>query len=158
MKQTIENNKKFAKFMGYVYVPYSKDNVLKPGYWTKARVEENKVYPGKIEYVGYLCRKHEELAFHLDWEWLMEVVEKIERLDCREFSYSWINMDNEIEYNFYFPCVHIEKDDCQIYFDLTLDPPLYIADEQEESKKEAVYKAALKFIDWYYENENNNKG
>ena len=35
---------------------------------------------------------------------------------------------------------------------------LYIADEQEESKKEAVYKAALKFIDWYYENENNNKG
>lgn len=77
MENVIKNNKLFANFDGYTYISYLKDSVLPPGYWSNNRIKENKKYPGKLEYAGYLCRKHRDLDYHCNWNSLMKVVDKI---------------------------------------------------------------------------------
>ena len=113
------NNKIIAEFMGFEiknkinYVPSSLPNFMK-------KAEHLKV------------DKSENLPFHNDWNWLMQVVEKIESL-LPDDSF-----------------VTIEHKSCWI--------PIY-DDEQpfgiecrEETKKQAVYNACIEFIKWYNEN------
>jgi hypothetical protein len=68
-----ERNKKFATFLGYKYFPSdtTKDN---PG-WRKDVKTHVKLGYG----IGhdYLCRKHRELNFHDDWNWIIEVIRQI---------------------------------------------------------------------------------
>ena len=105
------NNKIIAEFMG---ATLTKDlQIMYP------------VYEGDSSYV-------KDLKYHLDWNWLMEVVEKIESL-LPDDSF-----------------VTIEYKSCWI--------PIY-DDEQpfgiecrEETKTQAVYNACIEFIKWYNEN------
>ena len=105
------NNKIIAEFMG---ATLTKDlQIMYP------------VYEGDSSYV-------KDLKYHLDWNWLMEVVEKIESL-LPDDSF-----------------VTIEHKSCWI--------PIY-DDEQpfgiecrEETKIQAVYNACIEFIKWYNEN------
>ena len=64
-----------------------------------------------------------ELEFHSDWNWLMQVVEKIESLD----------------YN-----ITIQYKNCYIDIDKDLQ-----IDTFSKSKIEAVYNACVEFIKWY---------
>lgn len=71
--------------------------------------------------------------FDTDWNWLMEVVEKIENL-------------NEYISIYLYPqgctiskCKEFEGD--KDYFDISIDG---------DSKIEAVYNACVEFIQWYY--------
>ena len=98
------NNKIIAEFIGYKeYVNegaiqlYIKDKVVKS--------------------IG-------QLDFHSDWNWLMQVVEKIESLGYR---------------------VTIVRHICRI--DLTEEIKLIISEDIK--KIEAVYTACLEFIKWY---------
>ena len=98
------NNKLIAEFIGYKeYVNegaiqlYIKDKVVKS--------------------IG-------QLDFHSDWNWLMQVVEKIESLGYR---------------------VTIVRHICRI--DLTEESKLIISEDIK--KIEAVYTACLEFIKWY---------
>ena len=110
---TTENNKIIAEFMG---ATLTKDlQIMYP------------IYEGDSSYV-------KDLKYHLDWNWLMEVVEKIESL-----------LPND-------SFVTIEHKSCWI--------PIY-DDEQpfgiecrEETKKQAVYNACIEFIKWHNENKN----
>ena len=105
------NNKIIAEFMG---ATLTKDlQIMYP------------VYEGDSSYV-------KDLKYHLDWNWLMQVVEKIESL-LPDDSF-----------------VTIEHKSCWI--------PIY-DDEQpfgiecrEETKIQAVYNACIEFIKWYNEN------
>ena len=112
------NNKIIAEFMGFEiknkinYVHSSLPNFMK-------KAEHLKV------------DKSENLPFHNDWNWLMEVVEKIESLGYwtellggyhQEFRIGKINQIKEF----------INKD--------------------SSDKKEAVYNTCLEFIKWYNEN------
>ena len=101
-----ENNKIIAKFMG---ATLTKDlQIMYP------------VYEGDSSYV-------KDLKYHLDWNWLMEVVEKIESLGYR---------------------VTIVRHICRI--DLTEESKLIISEDIK--KIEAVYTVCFKFIQWYNEN------
>ena len=71
--------------------------------------------------------KKDELKFHSDWNWLMEVVEKIESLGYR---------------------IEIVKHICRIY----LSNKETIIISENTPKIEAVYIACVEFIKWYNEN------
>jgi len=101
---TTENNKLIAEFMG-------------------ATIVEADIYLNGDEYTKY------DLKFHSDWNWLMEVVEKIESLGYSvntSSSMVYINGDNGII-----------KKPINIGFKIT--------------KIEAVYNACITFIEWYNE-------
>ena len=107
------NNKLIAEFLGYI------DNGCS---------EEGFLIDPKTNYDVCI----DSLQFHTDWNWLMEVVEKIESL-LPDDSF-----------------VTIEYKGCWI--------PIY-DDEQpfgiecrENTKIQAVYNACLEFIKWYNEN------
>ena len=106
MKNIIENNKIIAEFLNLT------SQVI---FEQVFAVSEN----GKTNFY-----KKDELKFHSDWNWLMEVVEKIERLEN--------NLKNETREEF-------------TQFQKVLSLPIY-------TKIEAVYNACVEFIKWYNEN------
>lgn len=67
----------------------------------------------------------EDLIFHLDWNWLMEVVEKIESLGFFfEIKRNWVKITKKREIR-------------------------VIRWEQDKNKIEATYNACVEFIKWY---------
>ena len=106
---TTENNKIIAEFMG---ATLTKDlQIMYP------------VYEGDSSYV-------KDLKYHLDWNWLMEVVEKIR------------SIDNKAKEDFKTKLLHYKRNNWTI-FDLSI-----------LEGKEYVYNACLEFIKWYNENKN----
>jgi hypothetical protein len=91
-------------------------------------------------YLDY-SRYPNELVFHSDWNWIMEVVEAIEKLYDSNiyFKISWNNItigiatQYELAYETGFEGVEIHR---------------------EGNKKEAVVKAINQFLIWYNENKN----
>ena len=69
------------------------------------------------------------LLYHKDWNWLMEVVEKIEDLN---YSIE-INKQEENDYQ----CLVVKKD--------------ILIQEFSSTKIQAVYNACVEFIKWYNE-------
>lgn len=108
MKNTTENNKLIAEFLGGIKQPF------------------------EFPQFGYINSKgdwkdtffDDQLKFHSDWNWLMQVVEKIESLG---FETSLTNQ------NFFI----------RIAGGNTQSGIMY------KNKIEAVYNACLEFIKWY---------
>ena len=89
---------------------------------------EIKIYSTPISDIitpyGQLTEK--QLKFHSDWNWLMEVVEKIESLENHGFT-------------IYRKTTNING------------LPIELANTKKATKIEAVYNACLEFIKWYNE-------
>ena len=102
--KTIENNKLIAEFMGLN---------LHQGVWRKSTLATERK----------IC-KEDALKYHEDWNWLMEVVEKIESLGYR---------------------IEIVKHICRIY----LSNKETIIISENTPKIEAVNIACVEFIKWY---------
>lgn len=68
-------NKKCAEFLGWTYITWNDTNNenIKPGWWSK--IPHNKITPHL-----YKGRSTRDLRFHWDWNWIMMVVIKIEKL------------------------------------------------------------------------------
>lgn len=126
MKTTLENNSTIAEFLdiefdetGYINNPNSKH------------------YKRNCSFITHRMELS-ELMFHSDWNWLMEVVEKIESLefDFTIYTGSSVSIINTKD----FPFEEV----------LSLSG---------SSKIEAVYNAVVSFIEWYNsaEKENNNQ-
>lgn len=114
---TTENNKIIAEFMGRV------------------------IPEDKLEFYDENPTTH---YYNSNWNWLMEVVEKIEQTTIKE-TYGQFN---EKESNAIVSVV-IENKFCQI-----LSNGIYlneIISENEETKIEAVYNACVEFIKYYNE-------
>ena len=111
---TTENNKIIAEFMGFEIK--NKINYVPPSLPICMKDAEH-----------LIVNKSENLPFHNDWNWLMEVVEKIESLGYR---------------------VTIVRHICRI--DLTEESKLIISEDIK--KIEAVYTVCFKFIQWYNQN------
>ena len=129
--RTINNNKLIAEFMGY------KQSTSKEA---GANLVNN-VYEWYLKDVGYYYingdyHREDYLLFHLDWNWLMKVVEKIESFE-----------DNNrcAKYN-----INIEQSFVEIIDKNTDDT---IVETDAETKIEATYNAVIEFIK-YYNNEN----
>jgi hypothetical protein len=100
-----EDNKLIAEFLGYE--TYEMNGVL------------------NVEYSEDNIRTIQDTHYHIDWNWLMQVVDKIESLGV---------------------VVEIRENVC--YIETT--PNDYYS-ELETTKIQAVYKACVEFIKWYNE-------
>lgn len=114
MEDTKENNKLIAYFM----------NVKPTGYYT-----------GLNEF------KAEYLEYDTSWDWLMPVVEKIEKL----------GVSTDIHYY-----AGTTKNASGFYgtelLGYSTDLSIYDSTNQYDTKLESVYKAVVKFIKWYNKN------
>ena len=122
------DNKLIAEFMGYPKKQLNKGI---------ARLEENKYVWGQTYYyINGDWHAEDYLLFHLDWNWLMKVVDKIESFE-----------DNNrcAKYN-----INIEQSFVEIIDKNTDDT---IVETDADTKIEATYKAVIEFIK-YYNNEN----
>ena len=99
------SNKIIAEFMGYIKHTQTKAYLTTDGYF------------------------HErDLKFHKDWNWLMEVVEKIESIGFTfETKKNWARITRKGE-------------------------NIILRWEEDKTKIEAVYNACIEFIKWYNEN------
>lgn len=111
-----ENNKIIAEFMGLI--PILESDFLGYNYPYKEDSEEFKL----------LCI-YDQAKYSSDWNWLMEVVEKIENLK-ETFSF-------EIKKGFVF--IHADNRKVELIKHFSY----------KASKKEAVYDACVDFIKWY---------
>lgn len=102
---TTENNKLIAEFLGYEVLPMNKKDYM-------VITNNKETYNLK------------SLRFHNDWNWLMEVVKKIESLE--------------------FNC-EISTDSCTIHSCLGYE----VFETYNNTKIEAVYNACVDFILWY---------
>ena len=105
------NNKLIAEFLGYI------DNGCS---------EEGFLIDPKTNYDVCI----DSLQFHTDWNWLIQVVEKIESL-----GYS-VNISSSM--------VYINGDNSRIVSPFNIGFKI--------TKIEAVYNACVEFIKWYNEN------
>jgi hypothetical protein len=113
--QIEQSNKLIAEFMGFTYVNDAPED-FPHGYYTH---EEGNWFTV------------DEFGYHLSYNWLMEVVEKIETMD----------------YGF-----KICRKVVEVYIDSTKENIIYC---KENSKLESLYKAVVEFIIWYNENKQN---
>lgn len=80
----------------------------------------------------YLCRNDLEMKYHKSWNWLMVVVEEIEK-----------NTPYKI---------NILECECEIYSMVSDGFITYknsVIDKSRDTKIEAVYDAIVEFIEWY---------
>ena len=124
--ETIENNKLIAEFMG------AKPN--KGGEYEMYGIIQN-IEDGENEQHLFFSS---EMKFHTDWNWLMEVVEKIENFRMKQF-------ENSMEYS-----VMIEQQRCIITSE-TQGGICYLAGNTG-GKIDVVYGGVISFIKWYNEN------
>ena len=128
MKNITENNKLIAEFMEY-----------------EIQKDPTERFFGRYKSPTGVWHKEIDLAFHHDWNWLMEVVKNIEKTKIRETHGQF----NENEYEAIIS-ISIENTFCQILSNgAFLNEIISI---NGESKIEAVYTACVEFVKWYNEN------
>ena len=144
MKNITENNKLIAEFMGFKIGKgdaYSNNKKLKYWYYLPKNhwyfdAQENEIIKEFFP---------NENKFHSDWNWIVEVVKKIEKTTIRE-THGQFN-ENECEATI---SVSIENTFCQILSNGAFLNE--ITSINGESKIEAVYSACVEFVKWYNEN------
>ena len=124
-----ENNKIIAEFMGESKQPYEFPKF--------GKIDTN----GDWKDIFF----DNQLKFHSDWNWLMEVVEKIERLEDLE-RFEITNHSVNITY-------YQSKENKFILNLNHRNNGLYLmgGENTVNTKIQAVYKACLEFIKWYNE-------
>jgi len=114
--ENLENNKIIARYLGYEYFGVPNNE---PG-WRKSTFIHLQLGVG----IGrpYLCRKHRDLEFDTNWNWLMFIVEEI-------------NKSEDIS-------IEIYKDECKIFS----KNDGYIFTETSNNMKLNVFNVVLKYI------------
>ena len=123
---TTENNKIIAEFMGYIDNGCSEEGFL-------------------INPITNFDEEINDLKYHSDWNWLMEVVEKIENLPSRTLQGTYYS-GNEVKI---YKAINTNTHYCEI--NLVKESGYRIVSIQfnKESKIKSVYDACLEFIKWY---------
>ena len=131
-EEILEYNKRCAEFLNFKYRNSKKA-------WGKYPLDNNSFLALK----GWLSM--DRLQFHSDWNWIMEVVEAIEK---NKFL-----IDKERPYY-----ITIDNNYCGIFFNRWNDKgkdfggTKQIVSIKADSKKEAVVQAINQFLIWYNEN------
>ena len=94
-------------------------------------------------------RGNKELLFHSDWDWIMQVIEKIENINEKEKHYQWEGIDGTTRNNFINYEVNIERNECGIWLNLELDPAQEYGYAKANTKKEAAVQAIWQFLNKY---------
>lgn len=133
-KSIEEGNKLLAKFMGYDYYPHPEPF---PG-WRRPTPEIQKVFLKTQKFMGaYLCRTHKELRYNSDWNWLMKVVEKVEKIEDEKYGRF---------------AVYIGSNNCSIQSTkMDKEYPKYRSDIDGPTKIWATFSMMINFIKGYNE-------
>lgn len=126
-----EGNKLLARFRGYEYIPFNNKECLKSGWWKKGITKDIQVRESisvKINSPKFLCSNHNGLRYYNNWNWIMGVVDEIERLQEDYF-------------------VVIEYISCSIE---DTNQEIIIL-ESEDDKLKSVFVACVEFVKWYNE-------
>lgn len=151
-EQITEGNKLIAEFMGYKYYPYEAPD--DPSQQPKAKADPVGWIKGDPKFAApsvkglhkhdrWLCRLHRDLRYFNEWDWLMPVVEKIESL--------WTEVDGHFG-------VYICSNGCTIQgvkFRSDFEPFGYFMQMNGHTKIQATWKAAVAFIEWHNQQQNN---
>ena len=124
MENIIENNKIIAEFLNWEF-----DDLSETFETPFLKLVEPQAFGDE----QFSCKLQDfELEFHSDWNWLMEVVEKIENLSKEGETYMF----------------SITKFSARVTYkgSRIVDLPI------DNTKIEAVYNACVEFIKWYNEN------
>ena len=147
MENIVENNRIIAEFMGYKIL----HRKFQYRYWNSSDESYFETNEGNIvcDEDGYEVNLYpdgdplfelEELPFHSSWDWLMPVVEKIEKSLCT---------DNKTGNRFY-PYVSIGLTHCEITKSQKfVGEDWYVVSRCGNSKIEATWKVVVEFIKWY---------
>ena len=122
MENIIENNKIIAEFMGYVKNCSDKDFTFYTHPDGKGIIIRS--HHDCDRFISHKLMEARGFIFHRSWDWLLEVVEKIESLGYR---------------------IEIVKHICRIY----LSNKETIIISENTPKIEAVNIACVEFIKWY---------
>jgi hypothetical protein len=126
MDNITENNKLMAEFIGYKLMPCNNGLAWNSPY--QKAIDDKFNIHGKLFHPKGSDYANSYLKFDSDWNWLMEVVDKIESMDfvlnIRQGHVSIVNNSGKT--------------------------PFYTgSDIVEESKIESVYNTCVEFIKWY---------
>lgn len=119
-KEQIEGNKLIAEFCGWTIEPGMEDH--EDPYYNQ---------PQKDGYIPAMVLAS-NLRYHSSWDWLMQVVGKIETDGSQETGH------NEI---------HITENTCEIFRMSYVKPQFKNFDNK--SKISAVWKTVVQYIQWY---------
>lgn len=149
----IEGSKILAEYMGLKYIPFNDlQGLPKAGWWKiaplKQGLSEYFQFNPKNDWVKvgdkrakFVCRNHSQLRYFNDYNLLMEVAEKLEKEDLRQYFYKW-RQEDEIRFN--FENISVDRmggwDVCIM---LSLDPPMEIS--KSEKYKELCDRQQLFF-------------
>ena len=140
-----EEYRKIAEFMGYVYIPSNDLRVTEKNYlsgWyrkiglpSKFADKDNLIIIPKKGGPSYITRKTLELNFRHDWNSLMRVVGRIEKLESQKFGGFHVHIDKD--------CVLIQAKN------RTKESTYSKMYCSNEDKKKAVYESVLLFIEFW---------
>lgn len=143
-----EEYKLICKFMDYKYIPNNdrlvNENNYIPGWYKKVTLPEE-LEKGEVFFIvpkkggpSYITRKTLDLNFRHDWNKLMEVVNKIEKLQHQRYG------------GFH---VHIDSDCCLIQSKNRSKESTYSKMYcGNKDKKKAVYESVLLFLEFWNKN------
>jgi hypothetical protein len=128
MINTIESNKLFAEFMGLI------ESSISNKFWTEKNSE------------GFGIGQLTELKYDTSWDWLMQVVEKIEN----NLKYViTINSSPTISSRWLSHKILIQKNNLSDMLDKVFIVKYESDYSKNESKIEATYNACVEFVKWY---------
>ena len=128
--KTLENNKLIAEFLGYIDNGCSEDGFL---------IHPITNYDVEIS----------SLKYHEDWNWLMEVVEKIESLNLGNTTIKTVFSEEDLYINSNVSFLIMYKECYVNFFGEMKVYENWISVTECNSKIEAVYTACVEFIKWY---------
>lgn len=119
----LDNNYNIAVFMGS---KYSKDRLLD--------INDNQIFVplhGVCRYDTIESGKGKILEYHKSWDWLIPVIEKIEKQGCIiQVSFSGIT-------------------NCKITVGNFKEPIITVANTESQDSMKAIYTAVIEYIKWY---------
>lgn len=132
-----ENNDKIAKFMGL-----TPDSL---GFYSAADIRKL-----GIPFPQYMGNGTNDLQFHKSYDWLMPVLEKIER-DLNYFLLAFPFSDDNGKYvmNLFYATFRYDTTDFR--------EEAYVDVVNCETRKEAIFRAIGEFLDKYYSQEEKNR-
>ena len=136
MKNIIENIKLVGEFMG----------------WKENKDMKVKLISGGIT---YYFQKNDEvcipeaMCYHSSWDWLMEVVEKIESLNLGNTTIKTVFSEEDLYINSNVSFLIMHKECYVNFFGEMKVYENWISVTECNSKIEAVYNACVEFIKWY---------
>ena len=124
-----ENNIIIAKFMGKD-LPY----INNKGNWEYFVKDAGLINSPNIKDIN----KFLNFNYNSDWNWLMEVVEKITSI---------LMLDDNYKYNYLY--IGYDFEDKEHYVNLYVSEDTQLNGSSKNSKIEATYEAVVKFINFY---------